>query len=70
MFGAVVPENLEEIPPGAALARVLESLDWDRLSDHDLVRVLQAQDRQVSYYQAGRAWTINEITRMYEIILK
>lgn len=61
-----VPENLEQIPPGAELARVLESLDWGRLSDHDLVRVLQAQDRQVSHYQAGRAWSINQVAERYQ----
>ncbi|MDJ0496742.1 MAG: hypothetical protein QNJ89_02855, partial [Acidimicrobiia bacterium] len=62
----MVPVNLEEIPPGAELGRVLASLDWDRLSDHDLIRVLQAQDRQVSHYQAGRAWTINRVAERYQ----
>ncbi|MDJ0954243.1 MAG: DUF222 domain-containing protein [Acidimicrobiia bacterium] len=63
---STIPENLEDIPPGADLARVLDSLDWERLSDHDLIRVLQAQDRLVSHYQAGRAWTIDEITQRYQ----
>ena len=66
MFDPMIPENLEEIPPGPELARVLGSLDWDRLSDHELVRALQAQDRQVSHYQAGRAWTMDKIVKRYQ----
>ena len=62
----MVPVNLEEIPPGVELGRVLDGLDWGRLSDHDLIRVLQAQDRQVSHYQAGRAWTINRVAERYQ----
>ena len=66
MFDKMVPENMEEIPPGPELGRVLASLDWDHLSDHDLIRALQAQDRQVSHYQAGRAWTINKVVARYQ----
>ncbi len=66
MFDTTIPDNLEQIPPGAELARVLESLDWDLLSNHEMIRVLQAQDRQVSHYQAGRAWTIDKVAERYE----
>ena len=66
MFDAIIPENLELISPGPELAGVLASLDWDHLSDHDLIRALQAQDRQVSHYQAGRAWTINKVAERYQ----
>jgi hypothetical protein len=66
MFVSDVPKNLEQIPPGAELGRVLESLDWDRLSNCDLIRALKAQDHQVSHYEAGRAWTINQVTRRYQ----
>jgi len=66
MFDEAVPENLEQIPAGAELGRVLASLSWERLSGGDLVRVLQAQDRQVAHYQAGRAWTMNQIVAEYE----
>jgi hypothetical protein len=66
MFDTTVPENLEDIPPGAELGLVLTSLDWDRLSDYDLVRALKAQARQVSHYQAGMAWTINKVTERYQ----
>lgn len=66
MFDTDVPGNLEQIPPGAELGRILATLDWENLSDYDLIRVLQAQDRQVSHYQAGRAWTMNKIAERYE----
>ena len=66
MFGTEVPENIDEIAPGAELGRVLASLDWDRLSGHDLIRVLRAQDRQVSHYQAGRCWTMTKVVEAYE----
>ncbi|NNC92800.1 MAG: DUF222 domain-containing protein, partial [Acidimicrobiia bacterium] len=66
MFVSDVPQNLEEIPPGAELARVLEALDWEHLSDHDLIRVLQAQARQTAHYQAGQAWTINKVAERYQ----
>jgi len=61
MFDPVIPDNLEEIPAGRELALALAALDWDALSDYDLIRALRAQDRQVSHYQAGRAWTINKV---------
>jgi hypothetical protein len=66
MFDRIVPENIDDLAPGPDMALVLASLDWDRLSDHDLIRVLKAQDRQVSHYQAGRAWTIDKVAERYQ----
>jgi len=66
MFEAKLPENLEEIPPGPELAKVLAELDWECLSDHDLIRALQAQNRQIAHYQAGHAWTINRVAERYQ----
>lgn len=66
MFDTIIPENLDEIPPGPELALALASLDWDELSDYDLILALKAQDRQVSHYQAGRAWTINKVAERYQ----
>jgi hypothetical protein len=40
------------MPPGPVLAAFLESLDVDELSGHDLVVVLQANQRMVSYHSA------------------
>ena len=62
----MLPSDFEEIPPGAELASVLDSLDWSQLSDHDLIRAMQAQQRQISHYQAGLSWSMNEVTRRYQ----
>jgi hypothetical protein len=61
-----VPDNLETIPPGPELARVLGDVDWEHLSGYNLVRVLQAQDRQISHYEAARCWTMERIVAIYQ----
>ncbi|HZC25381.1 MAG TPA: HNH endonuclease [Actinopolymorphaceae bacterium] len=48
-----LPAGLADMPPGAELAAVLESLEVARLNGHDLVVVLAAQARQVAHLQAG-----------------
>jgi len=66
MFDSRVPDDLEDTPAGVALAGVLASLEWDRLSGYDLIRALKAQDRQIAHYQAGRCWSIDQIVAIYE----
>jgi hypothetical protein len=66
MFDTLICEDLEQVPPGTELAVVLASLPWDKLSGHDLVRALQAQERQVAHYQAGAVWTTERIVAEYE----
>ncbi len=66
MMTVQVPSDLEEITPGHDLGSVLASLDCDRLSPHDMVRVLQAQQRQVSHYQAASYWTMDRIVDVFE----
>lgn len=66
MFDSKAPENLEAIPPGPELAAVLASLDYDRLSPYDLVRVLGAQQRQAAHYQAASYWTMDRIVTAYQ----
>jgi hypothetical protein len=61
-----VPPNLEEIPAGAELASVLESLDYDSLSPFDLVRVLKAQQRLVAHYQAASYWSMDRLVTAYQ----
>ena len=66
MFGkavSVVPDNLETLAPGAELGAQLAMLDYERLSPHDLVRVLKAQQRQASHYQAASYWTMRSIVQ-------
>ncbi len=52
--------------PGAELGALLATLDYERLSPHDLVRVLRAQQRQASHYQAASYWTMERIVAAYE----
>jgi hypothetical protein len=61
-----IPSDLETMAPGAELAEVLASLDWESLSEPDLIRILRAQQRQVSHYQAGSYWAMNKIVAAYE----
>jgi hypothetical protein len=45
--------DLESIVPGSFLAVVLEHVDRERLNGHDVVRLLQARERQLAHLQAG-----------------
>ena len=47
-----LPADLETIPPGLLLAVILSSVDRDRLSGYDRVRVLKADHRMVAHFQA------------------
>ena len=53
--------DLGSISPGPFLAVVLEGVDRSRLNGFDLVRLLQARERQVSHLQAGSAGDVFEI---------
>lgn len=48
----VLPD-LSSIPPGPYLAVLLEQLDRKRLNGFDVVRLLQARERQLAHTQAG-----------------
>jgi hypothetical protein len=65
---AAIPDDLEAIDPGPELAAVLAGLDWDRITGRDLIRVLQAQQRQVAHYQAGLHWTMHQVVAHYEAV--
>ena len=47
-----IPSRLAEMQPGPVLAAFLETLDVEKLSGHDLVVVLQANQKMVSYHSA------------------
>ena len=47
-----LPADLETIPPGLLLAVILSSVERDRLSGYDRVRVLKADQRMASHFQA------------------
>lgn len=47
-----IPFGLDQMAPGPALGGFLASIDVDRLSGHDRVIVLRAQQRMASHFQA------------------
>jgi len=55
MFDTVhepVPAGLDQMTPGPVLGALLASIDVDRVSGHDRVVVLRAQQRMASHFQA------------------
>ncbi|HSJ36546.1 MAG TPA: DUF222 domain-containing protein [Acidimicrobiia bacterium] len=48
----VLPEGLAEMAPGPELGSVLGSIDRDELNGYELIEVLKAEARQISYWQA------------------
>lgn len=57
----VLPDDLESWEPGPFLAVVMSSVNRSRLCGYDLVRLLQAEGRLVSHFQAGLYQSIVEI---------
>ena len=47
-----IPDGLDRMEPGPVLAAILASVDVDRVSGHDRVVVLRAQQRMASHFQA------------------
>jgi len=47
-----LPEGFDDLAAGPALALLLSTVDKRRLNGRDTVRVLRAQRRQISHYQA------------------
>ncbi|HDH25612.1 MAG TPA: HNH endonuclease [Actinobacteria bacterium] len=52
MFDGLIPQGLDEMEPGPALAGFLASIDVGELSGHDRIVVLRAHQRMVSCYTA------------------
>src|SRR2546426_186899 len=57
----MLPDGLDELPPGPALGAVLAQLDRSRLTGSDLITVLQAQARQLAYQQAELLGYVAEV---------
>ncbi len=49
----VAPDRLDEMAPGPLLAAILVHLNHAKLSGHDRIKVLRAQQRMASHYSAG-----------------
>ena len=63
---SVLPDGFENMPPGLFLGVMLSMVDRSELSGHDLVVVLEAQQRMVSHYQALLSQTMVSIGAVYE----
>lgn len=62
----VIPDDLESWEPGPFLAVVVSTVDRTRLSGYDLIRLLQAETRLVSHFQAGLYQSIGEISGLVD----
>ena len=61
-----LPDQLESIRPGHYLAAILGSVDPKKLTGHDVVRYVQAQNRLISHDQAGYYTGIGELAHSYD----
>ncbi|MFP3881955.1 MAG: DUF222 domain-containing protein [Actinomycetota bacterium] len=57
----LLPDGLEEIPPGLFLAAIVSSVDPSRLNGHDVVRLMQARARLSSHHEAGKYQAMSEV---------
>lgn len=57
----VLPHSFEEIPPGPYLAAVVSAVDRKKLNGHDVVRLMQAEARLASHYEAQKLATMVEV---------
>lgn len=57
----VLPDGLEELPPGPFLAGIVSSVDPSCLNGHDVVRLMTARARLSSHHEAGKYEAITEI---------
>ncbi len=56
-----LPPDLAELPPGPELGQVLATIDPRRLTAHQLVILVQAQNRQVAYQQGQLLLALREL---------
>jgi len=57
----LLPDDLEQIPPGLYLAAVVSAVDPSRLNGHDAVRLMQAEARLASHHEAGKLAAMSEV---------
>jgi len=58
----LLPDDLEQTPPGPALLEALSKVDLTRLNGHDVVRYMQSAARMESHYAAMRLAAVAEVT--------
>ena len=64
-----LPADLESIPPGLMLHIILSSVDRDRLSGYDRVRVLKADQRMVGHFQARVYADVEAVSVSISVVL-
>ncbi|MGD2061201.1 MAG: DUF222 domain-containing protein [Acidimicrobiia bacterium] len=64
---ATIPQGLDQMPPGPALAGFLASIDVENLSGRAAVIFARAQQRQISHDQARQYRALSRVTELYEI---
>ena len=57
----VLPDNLEDAPIGVSLAAVVMSADRTKLNGHDALRLLKAEARLASHFEAAKLATMVEV---------
>ena len=60
-----IPHDLDSIEPGLIMAAVLSAIDVSKVSPHDQVIVLRANDRMMSHFGAQRYRDIAAVHRTY-----
>jgi hypothetical protein len=63
--GSGLPAELELLSPGIVLAAVMGRVDRSSLSGFDLVRLLRAEERLVSHFQAGAVEATDAIAHLH-----
>jgi hypothetical protein len=51
--GQILPDDLDQIPPGPHLAAIVANVERSNLNGYDLVVAMKARERLVSHFQAG-----------------
>ncbi len=57
----LLPDGLEDIPPGVFSAAVVSSVDPARMNGHDVVRLMRARARLSSHHEAGKYRAMAEV---------
>ncbi len=57
----VLPDGLEDLPPGPYLSAIAASVDRTRLNGHDAVRLMKVEARLSSHHDAGKLATMVEV---------
>lgn len=57
----VLPDGFEDLPPGLFQTAIASSVDRTRLNGHDAVRLMQAEGRLASHFEAAKLASMAEV---------